>query len=211
MVFVMEDDEWINIQATVGDNVSLDRVDFYVDGEQFATSTVPPYNKSWTIAMSDTVPLLHAESAVGVTLPFTWADGTVENRYFLANTIWATRTITNADGTLGVEQYPARQILYDPALGQTSMWFEGGMGIIQDSGGYTETHVVHVVAIDAAGNEVESDRVRVFVKHKEKKEEEATVPHGAAIWPIRRQVVVQSYPASRLFDNRERIRRKFVE
>ncbi len=181
-VYVMEDDEWINIQATVGDNVSLDRVDFYVDGEQLATSTVPPYNKSWTIVMSDTVPRLGPE-AVGTTLAITQPDGTVTTRYYLAETFWATRTITQPDGTLVQEEYLARQVLYDPALNQTSMWFEGGMGIIADSGGYTETHLIHVVAVDAAGNEVESKRVRVYVKHKEK-EEESAVPHGAMIWPV---------------------------
>jgi membrane peptidoglycan carboxypeptidase len=207
MVFVMEDDEWINIQATVGDNVSLDRVDFYVDGEKLATSTVPPYNKSWTIAMSDTIPTIWPESAVGVTLPFTWPDGTVEMRYFLANTVWATRTITNEDGTVGVEDYPARQILYDPELDQTSMWFDGGMGIIHDSGGYTETHLIHVVAIDAAGNEVESEHVRVYVKHKEEEEEEAIVPHGALIWPVRRQRVDRLYPVAVVHEYTKRIRR----
>ena len=184
MVFVMEDDEWINIQATVGDNVSLDRVDFFVDGKQLATSTVPPYNKSWTITMSDTIPVLGPD-AVGVTLPITWADGTVTERFYLAKTLWSTRTITREDGTLGEEPYPEIRVLYDPALNQSSMWYDSGMGIIQDSGGYTETHLIHVVAHDATGNEVESNKVRVYVIHKKKPKEEAAVPHGALIWPIR--------------------------
>jgi hypothetical protein len=180
----MEDDEWINIQATVGDNVSLDRVDFFVDGKQLATSTVPPYNKSWTITMSDTIPVLGPD-AVGMTLPITWADGTVTERFYLAKTLWSTRTITKEDGTLEEETYPEIQVLYDPELDQSSMWFDGGMGIIQDSGGYTETHLIHVVARDAAGNEVESDKVRVYVIHKKEPDEEATVPHGEEIWPVR--------------------------
>jgi len=186
MVFVMENDEWINIQATVGDNVSMDRVDFYLDNRELATSTVPPYNKSWTIAMSDTVPQLGPDP-VGVTLPFTRTDGTVIRRYYLSTSQWATRPITNADGTVGEERYRAVQVLYDPELGQTSMWFGGGMGIIHDSQGYTETHLIHIVAYDAAGNEVESDRVRVYVAHKKKPREESAVPHGALIWPVRRQ------------------------
>ena len=180
-VYIMEDDEWINIQATVGDNVSLDRVDFYVDGEQFATSTVPPYNKSWTIVMSDTVPQLGPD-AIGITIPITEPDGTMTERYYLAETFMATRTITHEDGITGTEEYIAKRVMYDPELGQTSMWFDGGMGILSDSGGYTETHLVHVVAVDAAGNETESEQLRVYVKHKEK-EEESAVPHGALIWP----------------------------
>jgi hypothetical protein len=186
MVFVMEDDEWINIQATVGDNVSLDRVDFYVDGQKLATSTVPPYNKSWTIAMSDTVPLL-GPGAVEITLPYTNTDGSVWYKSYLANTSWATRTITNADGTLGEESYPAVQVLYDPQWGQTSKWFDGGMGILYDSRGYTETHLIHVEAFDAAGNELKSQPVRVYVIHKKDKEPESAVPHVALIWPVRRR------------------------
>jgi hypothetical protein len=181
MRFVKEEDEWVNVQATVGDNVSLDRVDFYVDGEIFSTSTVPPYNKSWTIAMSDTVPVLQ-EGAVGVTLAITQPDGTVAERYYLSNTLWGTRTITNEDGTVGEERYPAVRILYDQELGQTSMWFDGGMGIIADSHGYTETHLFHVVAVDAAGNETESSKVRVYVVHEEEPEEEAAWPGVVVRW-----------------------------
>jgi membrane carboxypeptidase/penicillin-binding protein len=205
MVYTMEEDEWINIQATVGDNVSLDRVDFYVDGDQLATSTVPPYNKAWTIVMSDTVPQLGPDP-VGVTLPITQPDGTVLERYYLSRTLWSTRTITNPDGTLSEEEYPEIQVLYDPELDQTSMWFDGGMGIISDSGGYTETHLIHVVAIDAAGNKVESEKVRVYVVHEEPEEEVAT-PHTGMIWPIDERRISQTRTVEPS-DQKDRRRRK---
>jgi hypothetical protein len=67
---------------------------------------------------------------------------------------------------------------------QTSMWFDGGMGIISDTTGITETHVIKVVAVDAAGNETEADPVRVWVVHKEEEEETAAVPYRARLWPI---------------------------
>ncbi len=191
--FVKEEDEWINVQATAGDNVSMDRVEFYVDGLKFATSTVPPYNKSWTIVMSDTVPKLGPDP-VQVTLPYTLSDGRVGQRDFLSTSVWATRTITNPDGSLGQEQYQVSQVLYDPRLGQTSMWFDGGMGIINDSGGYTETHLIHVVAFDAAGNETESKPVRVYVAHKKTEpKKESMVPHGALVWPVRVQRTEQAW------------------
>jgi hypothetical protein len=180
MTYTLEDDEWINVQATVGDNVSLDRVDFYIDGEPFATSTVPPYNKAWTIVMSDTMPVL-GPNPVGVTLPITRPDGTVVERYYLSRTLWATRTITGENGIVGEEQYAELQVLYDPELAQTSMWYEGGRGIIADTHGYTETHLIHVVAVDAAGNEAESERVRVYVAHKKEEEEEAVLPALAMV------------------------------
>ena len=148
---------------------------------------------------------------VAVTLPFTRTDGTVQMRSFLSTTEWATRTITNADGTFAEERYPAVQVLYEPETGQTSKWFDGGMGIISDSQGYTETHLIHVVVYDAAGNEVESDPVRVYVIHKKEPEEESAVPHGAMIWPIRRSyrsedvqsLVSWTYPVGVLRDERK--------
>ena len=105
------------------------------------------------------------------------------------------RTITNADGTFAEEEYPAVQVLYDPEIERTSMWFDGGMGILHDSHGYTETHLIRVVAVDAAGNETESEPVRVYVIHKPKEEEteQAALPRAdigarvAMIWPRRRQ------------------------
>jgi hypothetical protein len=126
---------------------------------------------------------------VGITLPITQTDGTVLDRFYLSTTEWATRTITNADGTFAEETYPAVQVLYDPELEQTTKWFDGGMGIIADSHGYTETHLVRIVAVDAAGNETESEPVRVYIIHKEKEKEteQAAVPHTAMIWPVRRE------------------------
>ncbi len=182
MTYTLEGDEWINVQATVGDNVSLDRVEFYVDATQFATSTVPPYNKAWTITMSDTVPVL-GPNPVGITLPITRPDGTVVERYYLSRTLWATRTITSEDGIVGEERYPEIRVLYDPELAQTSMWYGGGLGIIADSHGYTETHLFHVIAVDAAGNETESDRVRIYITHEKEEEEEAVLPALAMAWP----------------------------
>jgi hypothetical protein len=188
MTFVKEDDEWINIQVTAGDNVSMAGVDFFLDGKELGRSTVSPYNKSWTIVMSDTIPVLGQERE-WITLAMTQTTGAVVNKSYLSSTEWATRTITNADGTLAEERYPAVQVLYDPELEQTSMWFDGGMGIISDSRGITETHLIKVVAVDAAGNETEVDPVRVWVVHKEEEEEQesAAVPHRAKIWPVRSQ------------------------
>ena len=51
-------------------------------------------------------------------------------------------TSLEADGITGLERYPAIQVLYDRELRQTSMWFDGGMGIISDSLGITETHLI---------------------------------------------------------------------
>jgi hypothetical protein len=49
--------------------------------------------------------------------------------------------------------------------------FSGGMTIISNTLSYTETHFIHVVAYDAAGNSVESGKVQIFVVHEEEEEE----------------------------------------
>jgi len=42
-------DEFVVIQPFVADNISMDRVEFYVDDELIATSTIAPFNARWLI------------------------------------------------------------------------------------------------------------------------------------------------------------------
>ena len=53
-LYVMEDDEQININAIVNDTWAVGKVDFYVDGNVIGTATVSPFNERWKIAMRDT-------------------------------------------------------------------------------------------------------------------------------------------------------------
>jgi len=150
-VYQMEEDEWVNVQADAVDNVSMDRVEFYIDGRKFAESTVAPFNRHWTIAMSDTIPVP--------------GPPVVE-----------TRMITNPDGSLQPVEVIISQVTEEPG-GRLVQQFRNGMTIISDTRGYTETHLIHVVAFDKAGNRTESEKVRIRVIHKPKPKEEAT-----AIW-----------------------------
>lgn len=43
------EDEFITLQPRAKDNVSMDRVEIFMDGVHIATSTVPPFNARWTI------------------------------------------------------------------------------------------------------------------------------------------------------------------
>ncbi len=43
-------DEFVTIQPIIADNVSMDRVEFYVDDALVATSTVAPFNERWTFS-----------------------------------------------------------------------------------------------------------------------------------------------------------------
>jgi len=48
---IFTDEEWVLVQAQVSDDLSLDRVEFFVDNAEvpFAISTVPPFTEKWAI------------------------------------------------------------------------------------------------------------------------------------------------------------------
>lgn len=60
-LYVMEDDEQINVQAIANDLWAMDKVVFYIDDTAFATSTVE-YNERWPIKMRDIGQIEHAET-----------------------------------------------------------------------------------------------------------------------------------------------------
>jgi 1A family penicillin-binding protein len=152
-VYVMEQDEWVNIQARATDNISMDRVEFYLDNTKIGESSVPPYSFKWTIKMSDTIPI--PGQVITALIPITNPDGSV---------VWQEMVVAEsfAEGN-GVK-----------------LVFSNGMTIISDTVGYTETHVIHVVAYDSAGNSTQSQQIRISVVH-EKKEKKAMLP-SSEIW-----------------------------
>ena len=160
-VYVMEDDEWVTIQPEIDEAWAMDRVEFYLDGVKFAESTVPPFNQKWTITMSDTIPIEGMEP------------------------ITATRPITLPDGTIAEEVYTVTQVitetLPDGSLRLIQEWDNGFM-VISDTHGYTESHVLTVKAIDKAGNEAESDPVRIYIVHKEEEETARAVDVWFDVW-----------------------------
>jgi membrane carboxypeptidase/penicillin-binding protein PbpC len=48
---IFTDEEWVIVQGRIDDNISIDRVEFFVDnaGVPFAVNTVPPFTEKWTI------------------------------------------------------------------------------------------------------------------------------------------------------------------
>ena len=146
-VYVMEDDEYVSIQASATDNVSMDRVEFYFDGQLLQASTVPLYNARWTIVMEDTRPV----------------EGPP---------VEATRVITHSDGTTSVETYIARRFERDPATGAPMWVFDEGKVITVREDEYTEFHEIYVVAYDAAGNQQESEKIHIGMVHEKEEEKE---------------------------------------
>jgi penicillin-binding protein 1C len=141
-------DEWANLTAEVSDNVQIDRVEFYVDDELYDFSVVEPYGVKWVLEMKDLKLNPNMEP------------------------IHETRTITNPDGSWTTEQVTVTWVeVSEDGEAITQTW-ETGYMVISRGELYTESHVVHIIAYDAAGNEVESDKVRFFIIHRPEEEEE---------------------------------------
>ncbi len=158
-VYTPEGDEWIPIGVNAVDNVSMARVEFYVDGAYVGSSTVAPFNKKWTIKMSDALTRTLA-AAVQANPP---------------NPITLSSTISNSDGS-SVPQQLIGQVsrVTTPTLGVSAV-FTNGMVILSStvpsgkSPGYVESHVITAVAVDAAGNRATSAPVRIYIQHQHKK------------------------------------------
>ncbi len=166
-VYTLESDEWVNMQVAAKDSFSIDRVEFYLDGQPIGMSTVAPFTHKWTIALADRPPRLASDLTV----------------------ISSTRAITVGDAYLLDEQtlidgtvITATRSITDNRVITTTAMYTTGWGIIADMWGYTETHVLHAVAFDAAGNQTESERVRIFTAHWIE-EEKAAEPTPTALLP----------------------------
>jgi len=145
------------------DNISMDRVEFYLDGNKFTEATVAPYSARWTITMSDTLNLLPAGTVITTTQP-----------------------ITNPDGTIGQQVITLTEVLTvtDPLTPDVPIQFQqvysGGLTLIKDTTavtagiGYTETHVLKFIAYDAAGNKTESAQSTFSVAHDPERMEDKT-------------------------------------
>jgi membrane peptidoglycan carboxypeptidase len=151
-LYKMEDDEWVNIQVEAVDNVSMDRVEFHLDGRKIEEATVAPYSMRWIIAMSDTIPV----------------EGTI---------ITQTETAVSPEGIVTEQVVTLTEVITvpNPALPdsilQVMQVYSGGLTIISDTTsitpglGYTETHILQIIAYDAAGNETKSELTSFSVIH----------------------------------------------
>ena len=149
--YIYEIDEWVNIQVDAQDNVSMNRVEFFLNDKPIGFSTVAPYSLKWTMRMSDTLPAISPEAIHAPILP--------------SDDITPTLVMTNPDGTVIMQ-------LEDNSVFTAT--FPSGMSIISTTKAYTETHLIHAVAYDDAGNLSKTDQVRIRIVHKPEKEEAPT-------------------------------------
>jgi penicillin-binding protein 1C len=153
-VYVKEEDEWANLYADVSDNVLIDKVEFYLDDKLIDYSVVEPYGVKWVLTMQDLK-----------------LDPNMQP-------ISGTKTITNADGTISILPITVTWVDVSPDRKTITQTWDAGTMVISSTHGYTESHVVKVIAYDAAGNKTESEKVRFYVIHKpkEKKAKQGFLP-----------------------------------
>jgi hypothetical protein len=156
--YTLESDEWVNVQVDAIDNYAMDRVEFYLDGQQIGYSTVAPFTKKWTIALTDTIPYLSSDPLVISST----TTITTEEFYIEAQTLFDGKVITITRAITDMHVITATAALTT------------GYGVISDTWGYTETHLIHVIGFDAAGNKTESEKVRIYTMHKPKEEKKET-------------------------------------
>jgi hypothetical protein len=160
-VYILESDEWVNIQVEALDSYAMEHLEFFLDGQAIGLTTIAPFTHKWTIALSDTAPSLISDPAV---ISHTETITIGEEYLVQAQTL--------IDGTMITV---TSSITPSQVLTTTAM-YTSGLGFVADTGGYTETHLIHVVGYDAAGNQTESEKVRIFTIHKPEEPEPTPAP-----------------------------------
>ena len=151
-----------------------------MDNQKIGESTVAPYTLRWNIVMTDT-PVSWWEPPVMVTRTavITQPDGSLaiagEEVITLTHVISVTRPITDPVelANLAPDQLPETFIGFQKV-------YSGGFSVISTTLGYTETHLIHIIAHDSAGNETKTEPIQVLGIHKEEEEEEEEEETAAA-------------------------------
>jgi len=174
-VYVLEDDEYINFQVDANDNFAMDRVEYFIDNRKIDQSTVAPYNLRWSLVMSDVV--LSGPLAITQTKPMLNPDGTPvigpDGQPLPGEVITLTEVVSIT------RPYTPEELAASPDITETekvigyTQIFSGGMQIISNTTAYTEFHVIHAVAYDAAGNKLELEPISISIVHQEEEKEDA--------------------------------------
>ncbi|MFC2030434.1 penicillin-binding protein [Chloroflexota bacterium] len=157
-LYELETDEWANLAADVSDNVQIDKVEFYLDDELLDFSVVEPYAIKWVLEMRDQKP-----------------DPNMEPVYEI-------RPISDSVEVSATEEISVTWVQVSEDGETVTQTWESGMVVVAHKKLITESHVVHVVAYDAAGNKTESEKVRFYVIHKPKEKKKETEETGSIWW-----------------------------
>jgi hypothetical protein len=172
--------DWINYQADAQDNFSMNRVEYYLDNQKVGESTVAPFTFRWNVTLNRG--RVSWEPPVYETRVITAADGSIigTEQITVSYVISVTQPITDPVELATLPPgAPAEKI-----IGYQKV-FSNGLSMIDTALGYTNTHTVHVVAYDSAGNEAKSEPVQVMIvpRREEETDEESEGGDGAYLSP----------------------------
>ena len=151
-IFVLDQDEQVNMHVEASDTGSIARVEFWVNDELLKTRTVPPYNERWPIAMQN-LPVARFAEALRM----------------------GTKTVTDEVtgqvlGEVGVIAEETRDWFPDfeselVALTRGQMrLFHTGFAAIRTTGAlYLERNTIQVRVVDKAGNVTKSPLLSIYV------------------------------------------------
>jgi membrane carboxypeptidase/penicillin-binding protein len=150
--------DWINFQVDAQDNFSMNRVEYFLDNQKVGESTVAPFTLRWNVSLTQTQ--IQWEPPVYETRIVTSPDGAISTteQITLTYVVTVTQPITDPAELAALPPgfAPEKFIGYQKV-------FSNGWTLIDTTTGYSETHLVHVVAYDSAGNEAKSEPVSVLI------------------------------------------------
>jgi penicillin-binding protein 1C len=161
--YAYEPGSHVNFQVQAVDNVAMDRVEYFVDGQRVGETRVAPYSLRWNLGMIDarrTIVPQTPEMPLGewVTVengePVVWRK-TVEGQL----TVFTRET--------GSGETVSRTTIISDSEGITLL-LPTGWGARWTDEGYHEIRTLEAVAYDAAGNERRSEPVRIYVTRRKR-------------------------------------------
>ncbi len=152
-VYVMEEDEWINFQVDAVDNYSMNRVEFFMNNQKIGQSTVSPYSLRWIIEMTNEA--IQPEPPVIIPEEEVLEDGTIvqTGRVFTySQVVPLTTPLSDPAAIAALPPGTPPEVV----IGYQKVYSDGLRIAVTPTGQYTETHLIHAVAYDSAGNETKS-------------------------------------------------------
>ena len=155
-IFILEDDEQVNMHVEATDTGTVSRAEFWLNNELISTSRVPPFNERWRIAMQDLPPSRFAAGPVIENVPIV-DDRTGE----VLGEFSETREVTH-------DWYPnfdSEKVAL--SRGQIREFADGFAAILTSEGVYLERNSIQIRVFDGAGNETRTPIAHVYVMHQD--------------------------------------------
>ncbi len=155
-IFLMDQDEQVNIHVEASDAGSIAKVEFWVNDELLKTRTVPPYNERWRIEMQNLPATRFAE-------PLRMDTKTIKDE--VSDQILSEIPVIAEETHDWFPEFESEQVAL--TRGQIRL-FHTGFGAIRTTGGlYMERNTIRVRVIDRAGNVTESPVYVIYVIDEE--------------------------------------------